>query len=132
MPDSTLNVIVHLFRRSGMNFLSLPLPGGNWRCRLGSSPSGQICAAGDQPCAAFICDIRPRPLNKDQQTVAKTNQKQDMHEQPQEPGDKSGDGDLSTLRDASGSADRGQTAFVPVVEGGSRLRSWHKRLACGA
>ena len=42
---------------------------------------------GDQPGAAVECDVRPRPLDHDQQAIAKSDQEQDVDEQPEQPGE---------------------------------------------
>src|ERR1700689_4900955 len=69
-PDES---IVPLFRGAGVNFLGCG-GGVGWNDRTGR-PSRQIRAAGDQARSAFVGNIRPGPLNEDQQPVAKADEK---------------------------------------------------------
>ena len=98
-----------------MNFLLGRLRRLGWSAWIGS-PSGQVSAAGDQPRAAFVGDVGPRPLNEDQQPVAETDQEENVDEQPGQPRDEARDVDAAELGDCRRSADRREAAFVPVVE----------------
>src|SRR5579864_1182369 len=69
-----LNNIVYLFRCAGVDFLRHLLLGGNRRRRFWCSPSRQISTACDQTRAALISQIGPRPLDENQQPIAKANQ----------------------------------------------------------
>ena len=55
-------------------------------------------------------------MDKHQYAIAESDQEEDMNEKPSEPGDESGDMDLSELRDRGGAAYRRQAAFVPVLK----------------
>ena len=120
---AALTNIVYLFRRAGVNFLRHWPFGGNRRCRFRCSPSRKIRAAGDQTRAALISYVGPRPLDENQQAIAESDQEQDVHKQPGQPGDESRNVNLSELRHGSGSSDGGEAAFVPVVEGGTRVKT---------
>src|SRR5450631_4411111 len=107
--------IVPLFGGTGVNFLLGRLCRLGWSAWIGS-PSGQISTTGDQPRAAFVGDVGPRPLNEHQQPVAETDQEKDVDEEPRQPRNEAGDVDAAELGDRCCAADRGEAAFVPVVK----------------
>ena len=47
-----------------------------WRVR----PAGKRCVTGDKPRAAFVGDIRPGPLDQNDDAVTEADQKEDVHE----------------------------------------------------
>src|SRR5579864_5618751 len=83
---------------------------------MNSSPARELGASCNQPRAALIGDIGPRPLNEDQQTVAETDEKENVNEQPRHPRYEAGNMDLAEFGNGCCAADGGQTAFIPVVE----------------
>src|SRR6266699_1688866 len=72
---------------------------------------------GDQPRPALEREIRPRPLKHHQETVAKSDQEQDMHRQPRRPGNKSPELHAPDIYNAKGAPHCGQVALVVIVEG---------------
>jgi hypothetical protein len=75
--------------------------------RPNGAPAGQVRAAGDQPSAALVRDVGPGPLNENQHAVPEADQKQDVNEQPGQPGDETGNMNLAELGDCGCTADRG-------------------------
>ena len=73
-------------------------------------------ASGDQSSATLVGHIGPRPLNEDQEAIAKPDQEQDVDEKPRQPCNEAGNVNLTELRDARCTADRSQAAFIPVVK----------------
>ena len=73
--------------------------------------------ARNQTDPALEGEILVGPEHHHGQTVAKTHQIQDVHEQPREP--REGAGEFSTGYDSDGlvSADRGEVTFVHIPEG---------------
>ena len=51
------------------------------------TPAGQVGAAGDQARATFVGDIGPGPLDENQEAIAETDEKENVDEQPRQPGD---------------------------------------------
>ena len=82
-------------------------------------PAGEVGAAGDEACSAFVGHVGPGPLNKDEQAVSESDEEEDVNEEPGEPGEESGDVDFAELGDGSGASDGGEGTFVPVMEGGA-------------
>src|SRR5580765_4784556 len=79
-PASRFCSIVPLFEWARVNFLRVRLF-GNGRVGLLSCPSRQVGASSDQPRTTLVGGIGPCPLNKDQQAVAETDEKQDVNEE---------------------------------------------------
>src|ERR1044071_6064617 len=84
-------------------------------------PAGQVLVSRNQACSAFIGQIRPGPLNQNDQAIAETDQEKYVNRQPRQPGKKTGDVNLSEIGYRGGAPDCGQTPFVPIVEGLSWL-----------
>ena len=82
-------------------------------------PSREVGTARDQAGTSFVGHIGPCPLNENENTVAKTDEEEDVDEEPGQPGDETRNVDASELGDCSGTADCGQATFVPVVELGA-------------
>lgn len=55
-------------------------------------------------------------MNHYQQTIAKTDQKENVNEEPRQPCEISRDMKFPDLRDGGGAADGGKAAFVVIVE----------------
>src|SRR5579859_6421780 len=74
------NSIFFLFPGAGVDFFG----GGDYRGVIGRSsggaPSGQVRAARNQARTSFVCHVRPRPLDEDQQAVAKADEEENVHE----------------------------------------------------
>src|SRR5512142_3090498 len=68
--------------------------------------------AGDQPRAAVVGDVRPRPLDEDEDPVAE----HDMDEEPGQPGDPARELDAAQVGDGRRAADRGERALVAIAE----------------
>ena len=66
-----------------------------------SDPSRQIVASINQPRSTLIAEVGKRPLEHDNHAVAKSNQEQDVNEQPSNPREKSRDLDLTKLSDVA-------------------------------
>src|SRR2546426_345350 len=79
--------------------------------RVHCFPSWQPFISRNQPGAALVSEIRPRPLDQHNQAIAKPDQEEDMNEQPGQPGQKTGDVDLPELRDGGGPTNRGKTSL---------------------
>ena len=75
----------------------------------------------DQPRAALVRQVRPRPLQHHQQAIAEADQKKDVHRQPGEPGHEAAQFEPPEVRHARGASDGGERAFVAVVERAQRL-----------
>jgi len=88
---------------------------GGWSLR----PSGKIGAAGDEAGSALVGEVRPGPLDENQDAVAEADEEKDVDEEPGEPGEESGDVEFAEVGDSGGAADGGERAFVPVVKGGA-------------
>src|SRR6266705_3538284 len=83
-------------------------------------PARQISSFRDQPSAALKCKVGPCPLNDDQESVAKSNQEKDVHEQPRRPGDETGNVDAPKIRHCSGASNSGQAAAITIMKIQSR------------
>src|SRR5437763_2886077 len=88
---------------------------------LGFRPAGQFRAAGYQPCSTFISHIRPGPLDEHNQAIAETNEKENVHEQPTQPGKISRNVQSSELRNCRRPADGGETALINIMKMFTRL-----------
>src|ERR1700704_1965670 len=62
-----------------------------------------------------------QPLEPDDQTVAKADQKHQVHEQPREPSEHTRETKLADRHDGMEASDRGHAALIDVAEG---LRVW--------
>ena len=120
-PSAKPTAIVALFARAGVDFLRSGWNFPHRDVRIGG-PSRQIRAARDQACAPFVRHVGPRPLNENQQPVAETDEKKDVHEEPGQPRDEAGDVDFAEIGDRGGAADGSQAAFIPVVERWTRIK----------
>src|ERR1051325_1752710 len=76
---------------------------------------------GDEPCAALERHVRPRPLQQDQQPVPEADQIEDVDAEPGHPRYEAAEVEPADSRDRGGAADRGERAFVAVVERAQRL-----------
>src|SRR5215831_12553089 len=108
--------IVHLFVGRSVNFFGRRRRVSNLCRRTRYRRSRQIAATGNQPCAAFVGEIRPRPVDKHEDAITEPDEEENVYEKPRQPSDESGNMNLPELRDRCGSANGGETAFVPVVE----------------
>src|SRR3954468_23197133 len=88
---------------------------------LADRPPGKSCISGDQACSALVCEIRPCPLNQHDDAIPKTDQKKDVHEQPRQPGEISGDMQLANLGNGGGASNGRKVPFIEIVEIRSRL-----------
>src|SRR6266700_527206 len=71
--------ILPLFAPAGMNFLRCRLLGLRRTASI-PRPSGQIGASRNQARTTFVGDIRPRPLNEDEDAVAESDQEKNVNE----------------------------------------------------
>jgi hypothetical protein len=72
--------------------------------------------ASDQPRAAVPGEVFETPLDGNQQAVLKTHDVKQVDEQPQQPGEVTGEVKLAEFRHGMVAADGGQIAFVYVME----------------
>src|ERR1041384_5747242 len=92
--------------------------------RLGSWLLHQLLLhwLGDQPCAVVISDISPCPFDHHKESIAEADEKEQVNEQPRQPGKVAGDmnfpGEVGNRARASNG---GETAFVPVFKMLARL-----------
>src|SRR6185437_14178238 len=93
---------------------------GFFTLRLGSGPSRKAGVAGNQPRASFISEVRPGPLDQDNDAVTEPDQEEYVHEKPSQPGEVSRDVQFSKLSDRRGAPDSGKAAFIKVVKVFSR------------
>src|SRR6202011_452788 len=68
----------------------------------------------NQPCAFVETEISPRPLKKHGETIAKSNEEDDVHEQPGQPGRKAAEMQQFQIGDSFVSSNRGHAAFIPI------------------
>src|SRR5690606_3529058 len=78
-------------------------------------------AARDEPDAALVHQVRPRPLDHHDQPVAEPDQHQHVHEHPDQPGGVAAEPDASEVRDGRGAADGRERSLVVVAEPLARL-----------
>src|SRR6185437_16036515 len=79
-------------------------------------PAGKSRVTGDEPGAAFVSEIGPRPLNEHDNAIAKADQEKDMHEQPGKPGEISRDVQLANRGNSGGAADGSKVSFVEIIK----------------
>src|ERR1700685_716892 len=115
VDQTSPKIFLLLFAGCGRNFLRRARSSRR-DCRAGIGPARQVSAPGDEAGSALVCDIRPRPLNENQDAIAEADEKKNVDEKPRQPGDESGDVNLAELRDGSCAADGGEAAFVEVME----------------
>jgi hypothetical protein len=72
--------------------------------------------SGDQSRSGVECEIGPPPLEKHGKPIPKTNQKNNVHKQPNQPGRKSTQVDKVQISDCFVASNCGHTSFVPVAE----------------
>jgi hypothetical protein len=72
--------------------------------------------SGDQSRPGVECKIGPPPLEKDGKPIPKTNQKNNVHKQPNQPGWKSTQVDKVQISDCFVASNCSHTSFVPVAE----------------
>src|ERR1044071_8486501 len=76
---------------------------------------------GDEPCAALVCHVRPRPLQQDEQPVPEADQIEDVDAEPGHPRYEAAEVEPADIRDRGGAADCGERAFVAVAERAQRV-----------
>src|SRR5262249_22584704 len=72
--------------------------------------------SSDQAAAALECDIAPRPIERDDESVAEADQEIDVGHAPQHPGDQPGHPEPAELRDRARASDGGERAVVAIAE----------------
>ena len=94
---------------------------GDWKiggpCRRGHILHPRAGKAGDEPGAAREGEIVPGPVEDDREAVAEADEKIDICEAPDEPGEKARDAHSSHLHDRVRAANRRQRAVVAIDEG---------------
>src|SRR6266542_2937728 len=85
--------------------------------------AGSLDLARDEPGAALPGQIGPRPLEQDDEPIAKADEVEDVHETPEEPGGESGQPNPSQVRDGRGASQYGEIARVAVTKGLEGLAS---------
>src|ERR1700731_2457845 len=91
----------NVFGRGTLTFL--------WRYSRAKSSVAQTCAMG-------IGDVSPSPLEEDEYPISELNNKEQVDEQPAEPGKKSAQLDHLKIGDCFVSTNRGHAPFVPILE----------------
>ncbi len=79
-------------------------------------PTRQPIITRNQACAAFVSEIRPRPLDQYDNPIAESDEKENVDEKPAKPGDEAGNMKLPEVSDGGGASNGGETAFVHVVK----------------
>src|ERR1051325_9066483 len=69
--------------------------------------------AGDEAGAAFVGQIGVKPVEENGDFVAQANEKDEVNEEPREPGGVAGEFEMANFSHGSGAADGGHGAFVP-------------------
>src|SRR5512144_1572228 len=85
----------------------------------GLGPAGRLRAPGpsrDQPGAPVVGEVRPGPFEYHDEPVPEPDQEKDVDEQPGHPGDPARELDEVQVGDGRRPADRGQRAFVTIME----------------
>src|SRR5208282_5124796 len=72
--------------------------------------------ARDQPRAAIVADVGPRPFDDHDEPVAKSDQKENVHEQPHQPCDESAEMQPRDVGDRGRLANRRERSLVAVAE----------------
>src|SRR6185369_14208862 len=84
-------------------------------------PAGQSHVPCNQPRSTFVSEVRPGPGDHHHNPVAESDQKKDVYEQPRQPGQKTGNMNLTEVRHGCRSAYGRQTSLVPIFEILTRL-----------
>jgi hypothetical protein len=91
----------------------------------GWSDADRCCRArpwpGDQPGASLVAEVPPGPLEQHEQSVPESDQHDDVHRQPNQPGSQSRDVRWAELGDGSGATNRCHGAAIAVPEWSARL-----------
>lgn len=77
-------------------------------------------AAGDEADASLVGGPCPSPLEHDEETVAESDEVEDVNECPEEPCEEAAEAEASEVCDGGGAADGGEVSEVPVSEGLAR------------
>src|SRR3954453_7713196 len=93
----------------------------NRRLILDDLPGSLIPGRRDQARPAMEAQIGPGPLQRDPQPVLEADQEKDVDTEPDEPGAETSQPESLDIGDGPVAADRGQIAFVLIVEGFARL-----------
>jgi hypothetical protein len=76
---------------------------------------------GDEASAAAEGEVLETPFNENLDATLKLNDVHEMDEEPDEPGEKTGDVQTENVGDGSGAADDGHVALIEIAEGRNRL-----------
>src|SRR5437667_12171124 len=87
----------------------------------------RLKVARDQSCALVEGEIRPRPLEKDDQPVAEANQKDYVHKQPCQPGGKTAEMHELQICDSFVPANCRHCSLVPITEALRFTPSYHRK-----
>src|SRR5664279_5340499 len=79
--------------------------------------------AGDEPSRALVREVAPSPLKHHHDTVAESDQEQDVDEQPRQPSQEAGDVQLAELRDSGRAPNRCQRTLVKIMKVFARAAS---------
>ena len=86
-----------------------------------------VAFAGDEPCAPAAGDKAGGPADQDQDSVLQPGQVEEVHEQPDQPGERPAETQAPDVGDRLPASDRGHVALVEVAE-----RAWLAILEAGA
>src|SRR5688572_13134923 len=86
-----------------------------WRRRSGRGRAG--LRSGDQARAAAPGQVGVGPAGDHHEAVAEADEEEDVHEQPEPPGDPAGHAELADRRDRRAAADGREQPLVLVLEG---------------
>src|SRR2546425_4785133 len=82
---------------------------------------GPLRPTRNEPDAPVVGEVRPGPLDQDQETIAEADQEHQVDGEPRHPGDRAPKPKTADLRDGSVAADGRHHPLVPVPEGARRL-----------
>src|SRR5581483_9543168 len=85
------------------------------------TPARQRCISSNQSCTTLVSDIRPSPLNEHNYSVSKADQEENVNKQPRQPGEVTGNVQLSDFRDGRGTADGCEAPLIKIMEIFSRI-----------
>src|SRR5215204_5559442 len=94
--------------------------------RLARPLCARSVAAGDQPHASLICEVRVRPLNEHAHAISEADEVHDVNEEPEPPRDPAEDAETPEVRDGAVPAYRREIALVEVPELHRRLVTQQK------
>src|SRR5277367_6158125 len=77
----------------------------------------------DEPRAALVTRVNPQPVDRDTQAIADPNQKVDVGEAPEPPGERALELDPAEVDHRAPLADRGEVASMLIMEGRRRGRA---------